>query len=231
VLCLECHTGYRGRVDSEALAALRREYGIGTLREQDAAAAPHLQFALWLEDAVRASLPEPNAMVVSTTDQDGQPSSRSVLLKGFDETGFIFYTNLGSRKGREIAANPRCSLLFPWYTLHRQVIVIGAASKLDRESDAEYFATRPHGSQIGAWASEQSAVIPGRDWLDKRAAELAEQWPEGAEVPLPDFWGGFLVRPETVEFWQGRPDRLHDRLRYKRDPNGAEGWGVERLSP
>jgi pyridoxamine 5'-phosphate oxidase len=170
-------------------------------------------------------------MVVSTTDLEGQPSSRSVLLKGFDETGFIFYTNLDSRKGREIAANPRCSLLFPWYTLHRQVIVIGAASKLDREADAEYFATRPHGSQIGAWASEQSAVIPGRDWLDKRAAELAEQWPEGAEVPLPDFWGGFLVRPETVEFWQGRPDRLHDRLRYKRDVNGAEGWSVERLSP
>ncbi|WP_307856397.1 pyridoxamine 5'-phosphate oxidase [Catenulispora pinistramenti] len=218
-------------MDSEALAALRREYGIGTLREQDAAGAPHLQFALWLDDAVRASLPEPNAMVVSTTDLDGQPSSRSVLLKGFDETGFIFYTNLGSRKGRELAANPRCSLLFPWYTLHRQVIVIGAATKLDRDADEEYFATRPHGSQIGAWASEQSTVIAGRDWLDKRAAELAEQWPEGTAVPLPEFWGGFLVRPETVEFWQGRPDRLHDRLRYKRDNQNPEGWSIERLSP
>ncbi|WP_323746625.1 pyridoxamine 5'-phosphate oxidase [Catenulispora pinisilvae] len=218
-------------MDSEALAALRREYGIGTLREQDAAGAPHLQFAVWLDDAVRASLPEPNAMVVSTTDLDGQPSSRSVLLKGFDETGFIFYTNLGSRKGRELAANPRCSLLFPWYTLHRQVIVIGAATKLDRDADEEYFATRPHGSQIGAWASEQSTVIAGRDWLDKRAAELAEQWPEGTQVPLPEFWGGFLVRPETVEFWQGRPDRLHDRLRYKRDNQNPEGWSIERLSP
>ena len=218
-------------MDSEALAALRREYGIGTLREQDAAGAPHLQFAVWLDDAVRASLPEPNAMVVSTTDLDGQPSSRSVLLKGFDETGFIFYTNLGSRKGRELAANPRCSLLFPWYTLHRQVIVIGAATKLDRDADEEYFATRPHGSQIGAWASEQSTVIAGRDWLDKRAAELAEQWPEGTAVPLPEFWGGFLVRPETVEFWQGRPDRLHDRLRYKRDHQNPEGWSIERLSP
>jgi pyridoxamine 5'-phosphate oxidase len=220
-----------GVVDSEALAALRREYGIGTLREQDAAPAPHLQFDTWLKDAVRASLPEPNAMVVSTTDPEGQPSSRSVLLKGFDETGFIFYTNLGSRKGRELAANPRCSLLFPWYTLHRQVIVIGAATKLDRETDAEYFATRPHGSQIGAWASEQSAVIPNRESLDKRAAELAEQWPEGVPVPLPDFWGGFLVRPETVEFWQGRPDRLHDRLRYRRDSQSATGWILERLSP
>jgi pyridoxamine 5'-phosphate oxidase len=231
VLCLECHTRYRGLVDSEALAALRREYGIGTLREQDAAPAPHLQFATWLGDAVRASLPEPNAMVVSTTDPEGQPSSRSVLLKGFDETGFIFYTNLGSRKGRELAANPRCSLLFPWYTLHRQVIVVGAATKLDREADAEYFATRPHGSQIGAWASEQSAVIPDRDVLEKRAAELAEQWPEGTPVPLPEFWGGFLVRAETVEFWQGRLDRLHDRLRYKRDGNSATGWTLERLSP
>ncbi|GAA2019828.1 pyridoxamine 5'-phosphate oxidase [Catenulispora yoronensis] len=218
-------------MDSEALAALRREYGIGTLREQDAAPAPHLQFAVWLDDAVRASLPEPNAMVVSTTDPDGQPSSRSVLLKGFDETGFIFYTNLGSRKGRELAANPRCSLLFPWYTLHRQVIVIGAATKLDRESDAEYFATRPHGSQIGAWASEQSTVVPDREWLDKRAVELAEQWPEGVPVPLPEFWGGFLVRAETVEFWQGRPDRLHDRLRYKRDDQAGAGWALERLSP
>ncbi|GAA1975575.1 pyridoxamine 5'-phosphate oxidase [Catenulispora subtropica] len=218
-------------MDSEALAALRREYGIGTLREQDAAPAPHLQFATWLEDAVRASLPEPNAMVVSTTDRDGQPSSRSVLLKGFDETGFIFYTNLGSRKGRELADNPRCSLLFPWYTLHRQVIVIGSATKLDREADAEYFATRPHGSQIGAWASEQSSVIPDREVLEKRAAELAEQWPEGEQVPLPDFWGGYLVRAETVEFWQGRLDRLHDRLRYKRDAGSASGWALERLSP
>ena len=231
MLCLECHTRYRGLVDSEALAALRREYGIGTLREQDAASAPHLQFATWLDDAVRASLPEPNAMVVSTTDRDGQPSSRSVLLKGFDETGFIFYTNLGSRKGTELAANPRCSVLFPWYTLHRQVIVVGSATKLDRESDAQYFATRPHGSQIGAWASEQSSVIPDRDCLEKRAAELAEQWPEGVPVPLPDFWGGFLVRAETVEFWQGRPDRLHDRLRYKRDSASVGGWALERLSP
>ena len=218
-------------MDSEELAALRREYGIGTLREQDAASAPHLQFAMWLDDAIRASLPEPNAMVVSTTDPEGQPSSRSVLLKGFDETGFIFYTNLGSRKGRELAANPKCSLLFPWYTLHRQVIVIGSVTKLARSTDAEYFASRPHGSQIGAWASEQSTVIPGREWLDKRVAELTARWPEGTEVPLPEFWGGFLVRPETVEFWQGRLDRLHDRLRYRRDSQSVTGWVIERLSP
>ena len=218
-------------VDSEALAALRREYGIGTLREQDAAPAPHLQFATWLDDAVRAALPEPNAMVVSTTDREGQPSSRSVLLKAYDETGFIFYTNLHSRKGEELAVNPRCSLLFPWYTLHRQVIVCGTATRLTREEDAEYFASRPHGSQIGAWASDQSTVIPDRDWLEKRAAEREAQWPAGTPVPLPDFWGGFLVRAQTVEFWQGRLDRLHDRLRYRRDSEVAGGWALERLSP
>lgn len=218
-------------MDSDALAALRREYGIGTLREQDAASAPHLQFASWLADAVRAALPEPNAMVVSTTDLDGQPSSRSVLLKGFDETGFIFYTNLHSRKGRELAGNPLCSLLFPWYTLHRQVIICGSATKLSREDDAEYFASRPRGSQIGAWASDQSTVIPDREWLEKRAAEREAEWPEGTPIPLPEFWGGYLVRPETVEFWQGRVNRLHDRLRYRRDSQASGGWVVERLSP
>ena len=170
-------------------------------------------------------------MVVSTTDRDGQPSSRSVLLKAFDETGFIFYTNLQSRKGRELAENPLCSLLFPWYTLHLQVVICGSATKLSREDDAEYFATRPRGSQIGAWASEQSTVIPDREFLEKRAAEREAQWPAGTEVPLPDFWGGFLVRPETVEFWQGRLDRLHDRLRYRRDGGVPGGWVLERLSP
>ena len=218
-------------MDTEALAALRREYGIGTLGERDADAVPHLLFATWLSDAVRAGLAEPNGMVVSTVDPSGSPSSRTVLLKGYDETGFIFYTNLRSRKGVELAGNPRCSLLFPWYQLHRQVIVRGTAERLSREADAEYFATRPYGSQIGAWASEQSSVIPDREWLEKRAAECAEQWPEKAEVPLPDFWGGFLVRPETVEFWQGRTDRLHDRLRYRLGAENESAWVMERLSP
>jgi pyridoxamine 5'-phosphate oxidase len=222
-------------VDQESIAALRREYGIGTLGERDAAREPHTQFTAWLDDAVRAGLAEPNAMVVSTADAAGSPSSRTVLLKGYDETGFIFYTNLGSRKGRELADNPRCSLLFPWYPLHRQVIVCGSAERLTREDDEAYFATRPHGSQIGAWASEQSSVIPDREWLEKRAAELHQRWPEDTEVPLPDFWGGFLVRPDTVEFWQGRTDRLHDRLRYRRaggDEGVSEGsWIIERLSP
>lgn len=217
-------------MDSEAIAALRREYGIGTLGERDAAAVPHVQFGTWLDDAVRAGLAEPNGMVVSTADASGSPSSRTVLLKAYDETGFIFYTNQRSRKGTELAENPHCSLLFPWYALHRQVIVCGSAERLSRAEDAAYFATRPYGSQIGAWASEQSSVIPDRDWLEKRAAERTAQWPPGSEVPLPDFWGGFLVRPATVEFWQGRTDRLHDRLRYRLDRETGE-WILERLSP
>jgi pyridoxamine 5'-phosphate oxidase len=153
-----------------------------------------------------------------------------VLLKGYDERGFVFFTNYRSRKGLEIAGNPAVSLQFPWNALERQVVVTGDASKVDRTESAAYFRTRPYASQLGAWASPQSEVVAGREELDRRYAEVAESFPEGYEVPLPDHWGGYVVRPWTVEFWQGRPGRMHDRLRYRRADDGR-AWVVERLAP
>jgi pyridoxamine 5'-phosphate oxidase len=218
-----------GDIDEiQDLAALRRSYARGELDEADAAADPFEQFSRWFVDAQGAGLPEPNAMVLATADASGQPSGRTVLLKGFGPRGFRFFTGHLSRKGREIAANPRASLVFPWFPIERQVVVVGSVAAVSREETAEYFHSRPHGSQLGAWASRQSSVIDSRDELEERYAELLARWPEGTEVPVPDFWGGFIVVPETVEFWAGRASRLHDRLRYRRTP-GA--WIVERLSP
>jgi pyridoxamine 5'-phosphate oxidase len=154
-----------------------------------------------------------------------------VLLKGYDGRGFVFYTNYGSRKGSDLLVNPQVALLFPWHPLERQVIVTGRAERVGRDETAAYFRTRPHGSQLGAWASEQSRVIPSREALERRYAELAERYPEGEGVPVPPFWGGYRVAPETVEFWQGRSNRLHDRLRYRLDPAAPTGWRVERLCP
>ncbi|RJL31011.1 pyridoxamine 5'-phosphate oxidase [Bailinhaonella thermotolerans] len=208
------------------LAALRRNYDAGGLDESGLAADPVKQFTSWLSDVLAAGLPEPNAMVLATATPEGRPSQRTVLLKDYGPAGFDFFTNYGSRKGRQLAANPWASLLFPWHPLHRQVIVEGRVERLSREESEDYFRSRPYGSRLGAWASRQSEVIPGRDVLEERYAELAGRWPD--EVPAPDFWGGFRVVPETVEFWQGRPNRLHDRLRYRRE-GGA--WTVERLSP
>lgn len=212
-------------------AILRRAYAARGLAEQDLAPDPFNQFERWFTEvkSTGGALVEPNAMVIATADAGGRPSVRSVLLKAYDERGFVFYTNYLSRKGRELAANPRVSLVFPWYAMERQVIVCGDAERTAREESEAYFATRPHGSRLGAWASgEQSAVVPSRAVLDQRYDELQERWPEGADVPLPDFWGGFRVVPSTVEFWQGRGDRMHDRLRYVRTPRG---WTVERLAP
>ncbi|HET7690139.1 MAG TPA: pyridoxamine 5'-phosphate oxidase [Nocardioidaceae bacterium] len=206
------------------LAGLRREYAEGGLDESDAAADPMTMFRRWLDDVIVTPMHEPNAMVVSTVS-DGQPSSRLVLLKGLDD-GFVFYTNYDSRKARELAANPRCSLLFPWHPVGRQVRVEGVASKVAEEESAGYFASRPRDSQLGAWASPQSTVVPDRESLDRRLAEVTERF--GGEVPLPDFWGGYRVVPHVVEFWQGRFGRLHDRLRYRRD---GEAWVRERLAP
>jgi pyridoxamine 5'-phosphate oxidase len=213
------------------LAAMRVAYARSGLDEASVAADPVDQFAQWLQDAIDAGLPEPNAMVVATATEDGVPSARTVLLKGADERGFAFFTNLGSDKGAELAANPRAALVFPWHALSRQVRVTGPVSAVDRAEAADYFASRPRESQLGAWASRQSAVIGRRADLDARLAEVTDRWPAGAEVPLPDFWGGFRVAPEEVEFWAGREGRLHDRLRYRRGPDAAHAWLIERLAP
>ena len=233
-------------------AGLRKTYEGGELAEATLPADPLDLFAAWFADAAGlAALAEPNAMVLATASADAVPSVRTVLLKGYGPDGFRFFTNLTSRKARDLAENPRAALVFPWHTMHRQVIVEGAVERLSRQESAAYFRTRPHGSRLGAWASErQSSVIPGREVLERRWEELAARWPDPAtrpdagageggagadDVPLPDFWGGFRVVPSSIEFWQGRPNRLHDRLRYRCVPPGTPGrdavWTVERLSP
>jgi pyridoxamine 5'-phosphate oxidase len=211
-------------------AYLRASYAGARLDEGDLAGDPLSQFDVWFAEAVAAELPEPNAMIVATVDPDGTPSTRTVLLKGYGPKDFRFFTNHGSRKAQAIAGNPQVSLLFPWHPMHRQVIVEGTASHLSREESAAYFRTRPHGSQLGAWASEHQSGVVTRAALEERYASLAERWPD--EVPLPDFWGGYRVVPRTVEFWQGRANRMHDRLRYRRaEPDIDDKWVVERLSP
>jgi pyridoxamine 5'-phosphate oxidase len=220
---------------------MRRQYRSAALTETDLAADPYEQFARWFAEAVRATadglLTEPNAMVVSTADSAGVPSSRTVLLKGYDRRGFVFFSNHASRKGRELAANPVASLLFPWHPIARQVIIGGTVERVSQDETAAYFHSRPHGSQIGAWASEQSAPVAAREALEHRYRELAGRWPDGAQVPVPPFWGGFRVEAVTAEFWQGRENRLHDRLRYVRDEAASgeaaqdAGWRVERLAP
>ncbi|MFD5716892.1 pyridoxamine 5'-phosphate oxidase [Streptomyces sp. NPDC127036] len=214
-------------------AAMRAHYRAEGLDESDLAPHPMEQFARWFRQAAQAALHgfvhEPNAMVVSTADADGRPSSRTVLLKQYDEHGFVFYTNYGSRKGRELAENPYISLLFPWHPLARQVIVTGTARRTGRDETAAYFRTRPHGSQLGAWASTQSTVIDSRSELDSTYEELSARYPEGEQVPVPPHWGGFRIAPQSVEFWQGRENRLHDRLRYVAETDGS--WRRERLSP
>lgn len=210
-------------------AELRSTYAGEPLTGDVAAADPLDQFAAWLADAVGAGLPEANAMVLATAGADGRPDARTVLLKGYGPGGFVFYSNHTSQKGRELAENPYAALVFPWHAMRRQVRLRGPVERLGADESAAYFHSRPYGSQIGAWASErQSGVIPGREVLRERFAELAERWPEGETVPLPDFWGGYRVRVEEYEFWQGGADRLHDRLRYRRD---GGGWIIERLAP
>ncbi len=211
------------------VAAMRASYEQAGLSEADLAPTWTEQFRAWMADAVRAELREANAMVVATAGAAADPSARFVLLKGYDERGFAFYTNRDSRKGREIAANPQAGLVFPWYALQRQVTVRGRVERVSEEETDAYWATRPWGSRIGAAASPQSTVVDSREELDARWDALAAEYPEGTEVPRPDHWGGLRVVPETVEFWQGRRNRMHDRLRYRRDDSGA--WVVERLAP
>ena len=208
------------------LARMRRRYATARLLEHHVAREPFAQFRSWLHDAVTAALVEPNAMVLATADAHARPSARHVLLKELDTRGFVFFTNLGSRKARELAANPWASLCFPWFTMERQVVVCGGVERLSVAESGAYWATRPRESQIGAWASAQSTVIGSRADLEAAAAEVARRHP--AEIPLPEFWGGYRVVPETVEFWQGGPGRLHDRLRYRR---ADDTWALERLAP
>ncbi|HET8602678.1 MAG TPA: pyridoxamine 5'-phosphate oxidase [Marmoricola sp.] len=213
-----------GRPD---LSALREEYRLGGLAEDDLDPDPFAMFDRWMSQAVDAGLHEANAMVLTTVGPDGAPSSRSVLLKQVTDRGFCFYTNRESRKGRELAADPRCALLVPWWELQRQVRVEGVAEPLSRVEDEAYFATRPRDSQIGAWASAQSRVVSGRAELEE-AYDAAVARFDGQEVPCPPYWGGFVVVPHTFEFWQGRRGRMHDRLVYRRSPGT---WSVERLAP
>ncbi|MET7601682.1 pyridoxamine 5'-phosphate oxidase [Streptomyces avermitilis] len=214
-------------------AAMREHYRLEGLDETELAAHPMDQFTRWFAQAAQAAaqgvLYEPNAMVVSTADADGRPGSRTVLMKQYDEQGFVFYTNYDSRKARDLAVNPYVSLLFPWHPMARQVVVTGLARRTGRDETAAYFRTRPHGSQLGAWASTQSSVIHSRTELDAAYEQLGVRYPEGEQVPVPPNWGGFRIAPQTVEFWQGRQNRLHDRLRYVAEPDGS--WRVERLSP
>ncbi|HCT76474.1 MAG TPA: pyridoxamine 5'-phosphate oxidase [Micromonosporaceae bacterium] len=205
---------------------MRQEYRYPPLLEQDLAAEWHTQFGQWLAEALDFGMPEPNAMILATATPDARPSARTVLLKGVDQRGFTFFTNYDSRKGQEAIANPVASLVFPWFAMHRQVVVCGALEKVDRAETEAYFRLRPKGAQLGAWASTQSEVLPSRAVLDHAYAEVAAEFPD--DVPAPKNWGGFRVLPETVEFWQGQPSRLHDRLRYRKVESG---WTIERLAP
>jgi pyridoxamine 5'-phosphate oxidase len=216
------------------VAALREDYARGGLTEAELTPDPLDLFERWLREAVEAELYDPNAMVVSTVGADGAPSSRMVLLKGYDADGFVFYTNLGSRKGEDLAAEPRCALLFPWHPLERQVRIEGPSTLVTRDEVANYFGSRPRRSRVGAWASPQSRVVASRAELDERYAAATERWGDREEVPVPEEWGGYRVRPELIEFWQGRPGRMHDRLVYRRvkDTDGTnETWSTYRLAP
>lgn len=212
------------------LEDIRRDYMRGGLNESDLDPNPFVQFRRWLEMAIEANLnADPTAMTLATVSPEGQPSQRTVLLKHVSEDGFVFYTNHGSRKAREIADNPRVSLLFGWLPLERQVIVFGRAERLSVAESTSYFLSRPRESQIAAWTSTQSAPIRSRQMLEELFEQMKRRFHEG-HVPLPSFWGGYRVIPDAIEFWQGRTNRLHDRLMYRRSPDGSD-WRIERLQP
>ncbi len=211
-----------------SIAALRKDYSSENLLEKDVAANPVEQFSKWWQQATASEIDEPNAMTLATASVDGMPSARIVLLKGFDENGFVFFTNYTSYKAMQLNENPKACLVFFWKELERQVRIVGLVKKLPADQSNDYFSSRPQGSRIGAWASPQSQVIESREWLDeqfnKTSAELNDK-----EIDRPPFWGGYLVQPVIIEFWQGRPSRLHDRIQYTLEENGL--WKIERLAP
>jgi pyridoxamine 5'-phosphate oxidase len=208
-------------------SSLRKEYISAGLDKADVAHDPVIQFHTWFEEVLNANLHEPNAMILATATTDGKPSARTVLLKGYDERGFVFYTNYEGRKAAELEVNPTCALLFYWGELERQVRIEGRASRLSSEESDAYFAGRPRGSRLGAWASEQSHPVEDRSILEERVRALEAEY-EGREIPRPPFWGGYRVEPDTIEFWQGRENRLHDRIVYHRS---GRGWKIVRLQP
>ncbi len=215
-------------VTSVELPHMRVSYEEGMLSEAELAATWHEQLQAWLDDAIGAGVPEPNAMVLATANADGRPASRTVLLKGLDERGVVFFTNYTSAKSHDLMATRFASATFPWYGLHRQATVRGTVEKVSQAETATYWASRPRGSQLGAWASPQSIVVSGRHALESALANVQRQFADVDEVPVPPHWGGWRIRPEVVEFWQGRRDRMHDRLQFKQ---GRDGWKVERLGP
>jgi pyridoxamine 5'-phosphate oxidase len=210
------------------VAALRNEYAAHGLRRTDLDPDPIKQFGNWFGAALAAEIPDANAMSLATATPDAKPSVRIVLLKGFDERGFVFFTNYASEKGRQMEENPHVGLVFYWVQLQRQIRIGGLVEKTSRQDSATYFHSRPSGSQLGAWVSRQSEVIDARQILDSRLAEMTERF-EGGEIPLPPHWGGYRVKPQQLEFWQGRPNRLHDRFRYSLQSDGA--WQIDRLAP
>lgn len=211
-----------------SIAAIRTDYKLRSLSEADTASNPIDQFSIWWQEAINSKLEEVNAMTLATASPEGVPSARIVLLKGFDANGFVFFTNYDSFKGQQLTANPRACLVFFWKELERQVRITGFVKKLSEEDSFAYFTSRPVGSQIGAWSSPQSQIIPDRAWLEQREAVFQHKF-EGQIIPKPPHWGGFIVQPEDVEFWQGRSSRLHDRISYRKQ--GDTGWEKLRLAP
>lgn len=210
------------------IARLRQDYSHQSLLEKDVVSNPIEQFSLWWDQVLKAEITEPNAMTLATASSDSMPTARVVLLKGFDDSGFSFYTNYNSYKAKQLEENPKACLIFFWKELERQVRIIGLVEKLSDRDNDEYFNSRPEGSRIGAWTSPQSEVIENREWLDNRYTTLVNEM-GGTEVKRPPHWGGYIVKPIIIEFWQGRPSRLHDRIQYTLQENG--GWKIERLAP